>query len=493
MNRSNLFREAAAFLLFILVIQQGEARYQPDWDSLDSRPLPSWYDDGKIGIFIHWGVFSVPAYSSEWFWWQWKGQPTLAVVEYMQSNYRPDFTYADFAPMFRAEFYNPDKWAALFKKAGAKYIVLVSKHHEGFTNWPSNYSWNWNAMDVGPKRDLVGDLGQAIRKSTDIKFGLYHSMFEWFHPLFLKDQANGFHTQEYVKAKTMPELYEIVNKYKPDVVWSDGEWMAADAYWNSKEFIAWLYNDSPVKDTVAVNDRWGNNTRCKHGGFWDCADRFKPGQLLPRKWENCMTIDRYSWGYRADARLSDYYTIEDLLKELIITVSLGGNLLINVGPTSYGEIAPIFQERLTQMGDWLEVNGEAIYKTHVWTHQNDSQAKDVWYTAKNVSASKNVVYALLPSWPTTANLALADPVPSDTTVVTLLGYPEPLKWSMTAQGKGMDIVMPLLPYNKMPCKWAWALKLEGLKNQKALPSPQSFSKHFEAIAMRRERGMLRSV
>lgn len=405
----------------------------------------------------------------------------------MQQNYRPDFTYADFGPMFKAEFYDPNKWAALFKKAGAKYIVLVSKHHEGFTNWPSNYSWNWNAMDVGPKRDLVGDLAQAIRSSTDIKFGLYHSMFEWFHPLFKKDQANGFRTQEFVKAKTMPELYEIVNKYKPEIVWSDGEWMALDTYWNSPEFIAWLYNDSPVKDTVLVNDRWGNNTRCKHGGFWDCSDRFKPGQLLPRKWENCMTIDRYSWGYRADARLSDYYSMEELLKELIITVSLGGNLLINIGPTSYGEIAPIFEERLTQLGEWLDVNGEAIYETGIWSHQNDSRAKDVWYTAKNASASKTTVYALLPSWPTSDTLSLADPVTTPQTTVTLLGYSKPLTWSSGAQGKGIDIAMPLLPYNKMPCKWAWALKLEGLKNQRANPHPNQFSKHYQTIAMRREK------
>uniref|UniRef100_A0A2C9K552 alpha-L-fucosidase n=1 Tax=Biomphalaria glabrata TaxID=6526 RepID=A0A2C9K552_BIOGL len=131
-------------------------RYEPNWQSLDARPLPPWYDEAKIGIFLHWGVFSVPSYVGAWFWWYWKGtQPSLAVVEFMKQNYPPSFTYADFAPEFTAEFYNPNQWADIFKASGAQYVVLTTKHHEGFCLWPSKYSWNWNSMDVGPKRDLV--------------------------------------------------------------------------------------------------------------------------------------------------------------------------------------------------------------------------------------------------------------------------------------------------------------------------------------------------
>jgi alpha-L-fucosidase len=464
-------------------------QYAPNWNSLDSRPLPAWYDEGKIGIFLHWGVFSVPAFSSEWFWWSWQGSHAPGVVAYMNENYRPDFTYADFASKFHAEFYDPQQWAQIFQAAGANYVVLVSKHHEGFTNWPSKYSWNWNAGDVGPKRDLVGDLANAVRQNTNIKFGVYHSMFEWFNPLFLQDQANNYATQDYVRTKTMPELYELVNTYKPDIVWSDGEWMAPDTYWNSTEFIAWLYNESPVKDTVVVNDRWGNNTRCAHGGFWDCSDHYTPGTLVPHKWENCMTIDKYSWGYRANAQLSDINSIEEILEQLVTTVSLGGNLLINVGPTSYGEISPIYEERLRQMGQWLGVNGEAIYKTKVWTHQNDSVAQNVWYTSRDNGTAISV-YAILLAWPVNGSLTLGYPVPSSTTTVSLVGYSQPLQFK-PASGGGIVVTIPAIPPNQMPCDWAWALRLDSLQNQKTRFDKLTYAKYLKALQMRKDTNPLR--
>lgn len=171
--------------------------YLPTWNSLDTRPLPAWYDDVKLGIFLHWGVFSVPSFGYEWFWWSWQGtKPKQEYVDFMKKNYPPGFTYPDFAPHFTAEFFDPTEWADLFNKSGAKYIVLTSKHHEGFTNWPSNVSWNWNSKDIGPKRDLVGasliqrkptdvsflfcsgDLATAVR-GAGLHFGLYHSLFEW--------------------------------------------------------------------------------------------------------------------------------------------------------------------------------------------------------------------------------------------------------------------------------------------------------------------------
>nr|KAG5697078.1 hypothetical protein BaRGS_001994 [Batillaria attramentaria] len=195
------------------------------------------------------------------------------VISFMQANYRPDFTYADFAKDFTAEFFIADQWADIFNASGARYIVFVSKHHEGYTNWPSKYSFNWNSMDVGPNRDIVGELASALRSKTNLHFGLYHSLFEWFNPLFLQDKANNFSTQDFVNSKTLPELYELVNTYKPDVVWSDGDWDAKDTYWKSRDFLAWLYNSSPVKDTVVTNDRWGNGVMCHHGGFLTCSDR----------------------------------------------------------------------------------------------------------------------------------------------------------------------------------------------------------------------------
>jgi len=445
----------AAFLLAGHI----SAQYSPTWDSLDAHPLPQWYDEAKIGIFLHWGVFSVPGFESEWFWYQWQSRDK-SVMDFMAKNYPPDFTYADFAPMFRAEFFDPDRWANIFAAAGARYIVLTSKHHEGFTNWPSKVSFNWNSMDVGPKRDLVGDLAKAVKAKGNIHFGLYHSMMDWFHPLYLQDKASGWKSNKFPMVKALPELIEIVTAYEPEVIWSDGDWEAPDTYWNSTDFIAWLYNESPVKDTVVTNDRWGANIPCHHGGYYTCSDRFNPGVLQKHKWENCMTLDRYSWGYRRNAAFADYLSMEELLSTLTSTISCGGNLLINVGPTADGIIAPLFEERLTQLGQWLAVNGEAVYASKPWTAQNDTITKGIWYT-KKTTGTDTAVYAFILSWPKGDILTLGAVTTTPQTSITLLGHPGAFGFKTRPTG-GTDIAIPPIPEDQMPCKWAWVLKMTNL-------------------------------
>ncbi|XP_077052393.1 tissue alpha-L-fucosidase-like isoform X3 [Siphateles boraxobius] len=384
-----------------------DARYTPDWASLDSRPLPEWYDEVKFGIFVHWGVFSVPAFGSEWFWWYWRGAHESDYVQFMIKNYPPGFSYTDFAPDFHAQFFDPDEWADIFEASGAKYVVLTSKHHEGFTNWGSPYSWNWNSVDNGPHRDLVGDLGNAIRK-----------------------------------------------RYKPDLIWSDGDWEAPDTYWNSTEFLAWLYNDSPVKDVVVTNDRWGNGCYCKHGGYFNCADKFTPGHLPNHKWEKCQSVDTISWGYRRNMKLTELMDLPSIIKDLVYTVALGGNYLLNVGPTADGVIAPVFEERLRGIGVWLKINGEAIYATKPWRVQAENATVLAWYTSKNTST----VYAIFTSNPMQNSFTLSMPKTSDSTVVTLLGNPEPLKWA-PLKSTGLIILLPDLPFS--PAQ-AWTLKLDGV-------------------------------
>lgn len=349
--------------------------YTADWESLDSRPNPVWYDNAKFGIFIHWGVYSVPTFGSEWFWTNLMSK-SPDYVKYMERNFKPGFTYQEFAKDFTAENFNASEWTELLKASGAKYLVLTSKHHDGYALWPSSYSFSWNSMDVGPHRDLVGELSAAITENSDLIFGLYHSLFEWFNPMYLADKKDG--TTDFVDKKIIPEMVELVNKYKPHYIWSDGEWEASDTYWRSKDFIAWLYNSSPVKDTVLVNDRWGNETLGKHGSVYTVQDRYNPGVLQTHKWENAMTIDKGSWGYRPEAPLSEYFDTQYLIDQLVSTVSCGGNLLLNVGPSKDGRINPIFEERLRDMGRWLGVNGEAIYYTQPWIHQNDTRTQDVW-------------------------------------------------------------------------------------------------------------------
>jgi alpha-L-fucosidase len=452
------FRNSLFSLLLVASIVLKEngslGQYTPDWPSLDKRPVPAWYDEAKLGVFIHWGVFSVPSYQSEWFWWDWQGtKPVQNVVDFMKKNYLPGFTYADFAKDFKAEFFNPDQWTELLTASGAKYVVLTTKHHEGYCMWPSETSWNWNSATVGPNRDLVGDLANSIRKNSTLKFGVYHSLFEWFNPIYLKDKANNFTTQEFVKDKTLPELHDLVMKYNPEIIWSDGEWEALDTYWNSTQFLAWLYNKSPVKDSVVVNDRWGSGDLCKHGDFYTCSDNYNPGTLLKHKWENCLPLDHKSWGYRRDMKLSEVHTIESVITALAETVSTGGNLLVNIGPTKEGSIPLVFEERLRQLGSWLDVYGEAIYSTTPWTYQNDTTNPDVWYT----QSKDNAVYAILVKMPTNPKINLGAPTMSSTSTVELVGCSEPLQW--IAQTPGLIIDISSIDFNTLSTKWALAFKL----------------------------------
>ncbi|KAK6627372.1 hypothetical protein RUM44_009849 [Polyplax serrata] len=450
------------FVLFVCLLAKAlessdvGGKYTPTWESLDSRPLPHWYDEAKVGIFVHWGVFSVPSFGSEWFWNNWHSK-SPAYVEFMRRNYPPSFTYQDFAKDFTAEFFDPVDWAEIFLASGARYVVLTSKHHEGYTLWPSKYSFSWNSKDVGPHRDLVKELADALRKYTHLKFGLYHSLYEWFNPLYLEDKANNFTTNNFVRMKTMPELYELVNTYEPEVIWSDGDWDAPDTYWTSKEFLAWLYNESPVKDTVVANDRWGNGSMCKHGGFLTCNDRYNPGVLQSRKWENCLTIDSKSWGYRRNAALNDYLTINELLKQLVETVACGGNYLVNVGPTKEGLIIPIYEERLRQIGSWLELNGEAIYGSRPWVVQKDEGTNGVWYTKKN-----GCVYALILEWPANGHVVLYSVKLGKIPHVVLLGY----DGELIAKQLNNSILIRLPEQNKVKSQWVYVLKLFDVSHAK---------------------------
>lgn len=382
-----------------------DKKYTPDWNSLDSRPLPRWFDQAKVGIFIHWGVFSVPSYRSEWFWWNLDGTKEPEFRDFVQTNYSLNAKYQDFANQFRAELWKPQEWAKLFKRSGAKYVVLTSKHHEGFALWNTKYSWNWNSVNVGPKRDIIKEFSEALRKEN-LFVGLYHSLYEWFNPNYLFDKANNFTTQTFSKGKTMPELYELVNQFEPELIWSDGEWEAPTEYWGSLEFLAWLYNESPVKDRVVVNDRWGQGTNCNHGGYLSCADRYSPGVLQKRKWENAFTIDRSTWGFSRLSNLDNYFESTEIIHEMVKTVSCGGNFLVNVGPRSDGTIDAIFQDRLIKLGNWLSLNGDAIYKSRPFKIQNDTITADVWYTTSN-DAKKENIYVIFSNWPRDDKLRLS--------------------------------------------------------------------------------------
>jgi alpha-L-fucosidase len=350
----------------------------PDWASVDSRPVPAWWSDAKFGVFIHWGVYSVPAFApkgeyAEWYWERLRAPGNAASARdqeirretraFHERVYGKDFDYADFAPRFRAELFDANRWADVLQRSGAKYVVLVSKHHDGFALWPSkeaDASWGrpWNAVEVGPKRDLVGEISTAVR-ARGLEMGFYYSLYEWFNPLWLSGDRRA-----YVERHLFPQFKDLVTRYRPSVIFSDGEWAEPSETWRSAELLAWLYDQSPVRDTVVVNDRWGKETRHVHGGYYTTEyGAGLPGADHP--WEENRGMG-FSYGYNRNENLEDYATGQRLLLTLLDTVSRGGNLLLNIGPTADGRIPVIMQERLAYLGDWLAVNGEAVYGTRTF-------------------------------------------------------------------------------------------------------------------------------
>ncbi|KAL7018393.1 hypothetical protein ACKWTF_010734 [Chironomus riparius] len=416
-------------------------KFEPTWESLDARPLPEWYDNAKIGIFLHFGVYAAISYGSEWFWNNWKNDKVPEYVDFMKRTQNPSFTYQDFAKSFTCELFNATEWAEIFADSGAQYVIITSKHHEGYTLYPSSYSFSWNSMDVGPNRDILKELSDAVREKK-LTFGIYYSLYEWFNRMYLSDKYHAFFQQTYVNNKMWPELQEIIHRYHPEIIWSDGDWEAPDGYWKSKEFLAWLYNESPVKNTVVTNDRWGSGMPCKHGGFYTCTDRFNPGKLVEHKFENAMTIDKKSWGHRSNTVLDDYLTKDELIREIVSTVAINGNIAINIGPTMYGKIEPIFADRLRDMGKWLRINGKSIYGSKPWAHQKEGN--DTWFTMKH-GESRDSVFVFIFEYPYDTNAvsiaSLADFVDSSSKV-KLLGYSGIVKHQLSESKNAFKIQFP---------------------------------------------------
>lgn len=372
--------------------------FRADWASLDRRPTPAWFQDAKLGIFIHWGPYSVPAYTkkggyAEWYYRGWRERkPDGAVWAFHQKTYGKDFPYDGFAPLFKAELWDPQAWAALFRKAGARYVVLTSKHHDGYCLWPSAEAPGWNALEVGPKRDLVGDLSAAV-KGAGLRMGLYYSLPEWSNATYSWCfPEGGRDVAGYVDRHMIPQIKDLVDRYRPSLFWADGEWDHPDRVWRAQEIVAWLYNHPGVREDLVVNDRWGSNARFKHGGYW--ATEYTEGMKdTDKPWEECRGLGR-SFGLNRNEALEDYQTAEQLIHMFVRLVSEGGNLLLNIGPAADGTIPVIMQERLLELGQWLSVNGEGIYGSRPWVQRKEG--KDVVFTR---SGDGRFVHAIATRWP----------------------------------------------------------------------------------------------
>lgn len=477
---------------FTLLFSQ-DKKYAPNWESLDSRPVPHWFADAKFGIFIHWGPYSVPAWSpkgtySEWYQY-WLQNKTLfgngkftgtEIYDYHTKTYGKDFPYYNFGDMFKADLFNPTVWANLFEKAGAKYVVLTTKHHDGYCLWPSKEAndrgFSWNSMDIGPHRDLVGELTRAV-KNEGLKMGFYYSLYEWYHPWWINDR------DRFVTDHFHPQFKDLVIRYEPDIMWGDGEWEMPSEKWRTAELMAWLYNDSPVKNKIVINDRWGKEIRKNHGGYFT-TEYDTEAPEFNRPWEECRGMG-FSFGYNRNEDAWDYNSPKALILMLVNIVSSGGNLLLDIGPDARGNIPPIMQERLLEIGKWLKINGEAIYGTKRWNTpfqwsegnrnykpdghyspgdfilkqtvdpEPGNAVKEVFFTYKNDN-----LYAITPKWPG-KTLRIQNLKAGDNSSVVLLVTGQTLLW----KNEGDDMVITLPEYNPLAfgkSSNAYAFKITGI-------------------------------
>jgi len=453
--------------------------FAPTWASLEKFQAPPWYRDAKFGIFIHWGVYSVPAFGNEWYPRNMYKQDD-AVFRHHVEAWGPQsrFGYKDFIPLFRAEKFDARGWAALFKAAGARYVVPVAEHHDGFPMYDYPFT-DWSAAKRGPRRDVIGELARAVR-AEGLVFGASSHRAEhwWFFDQgtkFDSDVRDARFTSLYgpavdressEKQVTPPNreflddwlarTAELVDRYHPQLVWFDW-WIAQPAFHPYlQKFAAFYYNrGAEWSQGVAINYK-------KHGGesFPDTAgvldiERGQLAAIRPLLWQTDTSVSKNSWGYVADQH---YKTVDSIVDDLVDIVSKNGCLLLNIGPRPDGTIAEPEQEMLRSIGGWLAVNGEAIYATRPWVVFGEgptavvegpfADEKRKPFTPEDVrfTTRDGALYAIVLAWPddrrvTVRSLARGSPhLRGEVRRVELLGAAAPLKW--TRDEAGLHVELP---------------------------------------------------
>lgn len=483
------------------VAEQGP--FQPNWNSLENYEIPQWYKDAKFGIFIHWGVYSVPAAINEWYprmmyidQKTWRGN----AYQHHLETYGPhkDFGYKDFIPQLTADKFDAAQWAALFKEAGARYIVPVAEHHDGFPMYDCSYT-KWNAVKMGPKRDVIGELEKTVR-AEGMRFGVSsHRAFNWaFYGrrpefdtvdpenfgLYGRDidylYTEGFadykknnwppHDKQF-KDDWLARTCEMVDKYNPDLVWFDfgiaPSWV--DSYETNpfaghlKLFAAYYYNHAAEnKSSAIINYKF--NAFPEKAAVYD-LERSKMDAIRRPFWQTDTAVSQNSWGYIQN---HNYKPVGRLVDDLVDIVSKNGCLLLNVGPMADGTIPEHEQEMLREIGRWLKTNGEAIYGSTPWKIYGEgptgtatghlSEKKNKPFTAKDVrfTAKGDTLYATLLDWPKEGKTTIKALKKGAVKVgkVSLLGSDTSITWSQNA--KGLNIQLPA----DKPCDHAFVLKIE---------------------------------
>ncbi|WOO41232.1 alpha-L-fucosidase [Rubellicoccus peritrichatus] len=464
-------------------IEQGP--FSDELRSLEKYSCPEWYENAKFGIFIHWGVYAVPAFNSEWYAREMYQVGSLAYEHHLKMyGAHKEFGYKDFIPDFKAEKFDASEWAGLFKAAGAKFVVPVAEHHDGFAMYQTELN-RWNSMDMGPKRDVIGELANAIR-AEDMVFGLSSHRAEhyWFfdHGLgydsgiddpdyadlygpIMKGPSGLHRYQEAHPSKHMLEDWlvrtcELVDKYQPSLVWFD--WWVNNLAFRPylRKFAAYLYNDGVTNNYgAALNYKY--DALSPRAAVFD-IERGQMNEIYPLFWQNDTAISKSSWGYTEN---QVYKTSESIVADLIDVVSKNGALLLNVGPRADGTIPQKDQDILREIGSWLKVNGEAIYDTRPWTlygegptkvatgafsdtHRSDFTSGDIRFTtngdtlyAMPLARSQDGVVRIF------ALAKNSNHAPREITNISMLGH-GPVEWS-----QDNDATTVFLPKNgsSMPC------------------------------------------
>jgi alpha-L-fucosidase len=472
-------------------------RFEPTWESLQGYTVPQWFADAKLGIFIHWGLYSVPAYDNEWYSRN-MYLPSHPVFQYHRQTWGENFGYKDFIPLFKAEQFDPDAWISLFKRAGARYVVPVAEHHDGFAMYDSALT-EWNAARMGPCRNVLGELARAAQ-AQGLTFGLsYHRAEHWwffdgglqydsdvtdprcagfYGPPKPSPWAGDFSSPEWNSRDWQPRpdarflddwlarCLELVDRYQPQLFYFD--WWIQQIVFQPylQKFAAHYYNraDEWGKDVVLANKL---GTFPPGTAVYD-LERGNLRAIHPDSWQADTSISYRSWCYVRD---DHFKSVTTLVHTLVDVVSKNGNLLLNIGPRADGTISAEATERLLGLGAWLDVNGEAIYGARHWQVYGEGETAQVEghmreheqqpYTAQDIrfTTRENILYAICLGWPgdsvTIRSLGSGSSIQAENIAqITMLGAPEPLSWSQDADG--LKIETPAQP----PCDHAYTFKIE---------------------------------
>jgi alpha-L-fucosidase len=468
--------------------------FRPDWESLQKYEVPEWYKDAKFGIFIHWGVYSVPAFGSEWYPREMYRQGS-EVYKHHIATYGPQdkFGYKDFVPMFKAKHFDPAAWAKLFRESGAKYVVPVAEHHDGFAMYDSGLS-DWTAAKMGPHRDVIGELAKAVR-AEGLHFGasshrVEHNFFLGVGRTFPSDindpQYAAFYgpAHNWLENKNRTPLSndftyvsqawaddwlarsaEIVEKYHPDIMYFD--WWIGQPYIRSNltRFAAFYYNTSlKYGDHVGVIN-YKDYALQEQSAVLD-LERGQLSDIRPLYWQTDTSISNKSWGNIKD---DTFKSPQFVIHQLVDIVSKNGNLLLNIGPRSDGTIPDEVQQVLRDVGSWLAVNGDAIYGTRPWKIYGEGPTKvtagsfhdtdTATYTAEDFrfTTKDNNLYAIELGWPAAGEAVIRS---LGTTIggqkiasVVLLGSSGSLQFRQ--QSDGLHIQVPA----QAPGRYAYTFRL----------------------------------